>query len=206
MSIAPNPKSPLEVAREFSAKAPDALPPGKYLVVDRVDPREPSTHHLTDAGTDRLLARTGAVKDAVEVSNEAWAANAAAEFIANSGVLGRELDTKFLALAFERAILRGHIQGASSALDKMTAAIEKPAATTPTDLGDGLGLPLVSVGPGPIGSATQTEIPAAKPTCRTCGRTTLGADECGYCKYDRHNDDDAQRAAQERADAEDATT
>jgi len=153
--------------------------------------------NLHDKGTDRLLADIASAPDA----NSVWARRAAEEFIAASGVLGRELDTKFLSLAFERAILRGHIQGANSALDKMQAACgsvglngdadtlaseagkvgpSKACNASPTDIGDGLEVPeRFCESTGPFGKETD---------------------------HDRHNDNDSQRAAQARADAEESNS
>lgn len=57
MSANPTPtKSPLDVAREFCAGNPEALPTGKYKVVDRVDRKNGrQAEHLTDKGTDKVL-------------------------------------------------------------------------------------------------------------------------------------------------------
>lgn len=202
MTTAPN-KSPLDVARDFCGKNPAALPHGRYKVVDRVDRREPSPDNLTDSGTDKLLARAAAVKDTAEISQPGKLGAALFEKFAKG--MDRTVTTlltypeDFRRMRIKVELIEAYGAGgrdAHAVRDALDRKYEtRPTTTTPTDLGDGLGLEV----PERWDEATGPMV--AVPVCATCGRTTLGADECRDCKHDRCNDDDAQGAAQERADA-----
>lgn len=58
-------------------------------------------------------------------TNEQWALRIAAEQIELLGTLDPKLETQFLALALERAIMRGYAQGGRAVLDDLAAATAK---------------------------------------------------------------------------------
>jgi hypothetical protein len=220
--------------RELAAVI-NCLPPGRYRMANVVDRRTPSAEHLTDKGTDALLARAAAVRDTADISPQTkqalrrsrayiHAANAAdklcAEFVARATAAadrcgdmhpGLKAQAVFQALldCFPTLAVRDAITGAYSTGCDDYGEFRKDLDREldrkyPRALGDPRDTPLVSVGPSGIGGYAQREIapPVAKCTCLFCGAPTLGRDECGDCERARHNDDDAQRAAQAREDAE----
>lgn len=159
-----NPKSPLEVSCEFCAKAPDALPPGRYKVVDP----------LHDRGTDRLLAAIAAAPDRPELA-KAKTCNGCGR--PTLGAFGPAPQLNYWSFVCQTC--KDDADRTLERRVKDAAIVARATRAATTDLGDGLGL----------------EVPE-----RFCEST--GPMGCGVeCDHDRHNDDDRQRAAQERADA-----
>lgn len=205
MSIAPTPKSALDVARDYCGKNPAALPAGRYKVNPLPD--GPAFDRLCrDIGA--TPARDMTLAEAEQVLS-AYTRTFTVQLKRNWEVGTDERSTEWSVCCCPRGGSSFGLFPSTSLREAVASAIKymRPS-TAPTaadvtaqiDIGDGLGLEV----PEPFCDATGpcVAIPPAKPVCLVCGLPTLGADECGECRSSRHNDDAAQRAAQGRADAE----
>lgn len=192
--------TPLDVALANQAAKRHGLPPGNYRYVDRVDRREPSDHAIEVTG-DRMLKDAskpvpcrGCSRPTLGAYGPApqrnyWPSICQSCKDEADHALERSL-TRTAKIVNNLAAYSPGLNGDAETRADERGKVSPAKVNNATDIGDGLGLPLVSIGPGPIGSATQTEIPA------DAGPFAQETD------HDRHNDDAAQRAAQARADAE----
>jgi hypothetical protein len=187
--------------RELAAVI-NCLPPGRYRMANVVDRRVPSAEHLTDKGTDALLARAAAVPDEAAMSATAksylyWSDPVLVQNRLHMLGVGYHLLAKptfavmlAASVLMERGELRVTIEGDSLRIQRIKERA-KPSAH-PGEVED----------VERFDEATGPMVPVASTTCLFCGAPTLGRDECGDCERARHNDDAAQADAQRRADAE----
>lgn len=193
MSTTHNGKSPLEAARKWCGENPDALPPGRYGVIDPADPRGAAL--LTDIAnsrdetpTERLRAgyvRGDPTKDeaALALTPIALGANLFVEFSDGMDATVNAVEsipTEFRRNRIKMALIEAYGAGGRDA-HAVRNALDRKYDT--------------------LRASPPAPAPAA-PVCLTCGAQTLGADECTACRRARCDDNDAQAAAQEREDAE----
>lgn len=162
------------------------------------------TDYLHNRGTDKLLAAIAATPDpkpapkftAADTAHDAETPlreRAVRDIMAAPEASREQLISYAMIDAFSRGRMSGIDEGVSIGKRHRPSVMKVEL----TDLGDGLCLPLVSIGPSGVNGYAQSQ------SCGTCGLAALpGSDECISCKQARHSDDDAQRAAQEREDAE----
>jgi hypothetical protein len=197
--------------RELAAVI-NCLPPGRYRMANVVDRRVPSAEHLTDKGTDALLARAAAVPDEAAMSETAksylyWSDPVLVQNRLRLLGVGYHLLAKptfavmlAASVLMERGELRVTIEGDSLRIQRIKereGTRQRPCECGRDHCG-GCGHLEVE----PFDEATGPMVPVASTTCLFCGAPTLGRDECGDCERSRHNDDAAQAAAQAREDAE----